>query len=339
MDGYFNRGLRERIIPVSKQADESEDVQLMLDKKRKRDEVSTDRKEIVNRETLRNSSSVELDTDVRLSRAKLGFQIKKPGGSEETARRPSLPRTLLTQTRAKQPEHNSHLLRRSTRKSGIPSYMQDDIIDTDIPAKVERFSVTHGLGNPWCRPLSYPRTGKNKATVEWEDLERLDEGEFLNDNLISFYLRFLEHKLEQERPEIAKRVYFFNSFFYERLTAQKKGSRTINYEGVQKWTRTIDLFTYDVVIVPINEMSHWYVAVLCNLPALDRKLALSEESVTQSDPLLGDSITLTDPIDENFSQEQKSETPAKDTTQSFAEMSLDNGDAKARKDETFSTLR
>lgn len=38
-------------------------------------------------------------------------------------------------------------------------------------------------------PLVYPLEGPRKANVDWIDLERLDEGEFLNDNLISFYLR------------------------------------------------------------------------------------------------------------------------------------------------------
>lgn len=44
---------------------------------------------------------------------------------------------------------------------------------------------------PIYSPVVYPVEGPRKASVDWIDLERLDEGEFLNDNLISFYLRFV----------------------------------------------------------------------------------------------------------------------------------------------------
>ncbi|OXV08688.1 hypothetical protein Egran_03544 [Elaphomyces granulatus] len=124
----------------------------------------------------------------------------------------------------------------------------------------------------WPRPLVYPRQGKKKAEVDSHDLERLRDGEFLNDNLIGFYLRFLEHHLERTRPEVARRVYFFNSYFFATLTNAPKGKRAINYQGVQKWTRNVDIFGQDYVIVPINEKAHWYVAIICNLPGLHRTL-------------------------------------------------------------------
>lgn len=175
------------------------------------------------------------------------------------------------------PEHNEHLnLRRSTRKpdvlngEGLLSRLDE------VPEK-EKYSVKYGLGDPWKKPLTYPNVGKKKTTVEWSDLERLDEGEFLNDNLISFYLRYLEQRLEEERPELAKRVYFFNTYFFATLTNTHKGRKRFNYEGVQKWTRYVDLFTYDYIIVPINERAHWYLAIICNLPALDRDLAMLED--------------------------------------------------------------
>ena len=178
--------------------------------------------------------------------------------------------------------HNSHL-RRSTRTSSTTSKGSIDIDDfahlEDISTE-DKYSKLYGLGKPWNKPLTYPREGKKKTTVEFSDLERLDEGEFLNDNLISFYLRFLEQDLHEHRPDIAKRVYFFNTFFFATLTNTHKGRKSFNYDGVQKWTRAVDLFTYDYIVVPINESSHWYLAIICNLPALDRSLQLAEEFIS-----------------------------------------------------------
>lgn len=192
----------------------------------------------------------------------------------------------------------------------------------------ERYSRNHSLGEKWEKPVSYPTVGKKKATVEWEDLERLDDGQFLNDNLIGFYLRVLEEELQQRAPTLAKRVYFFNTFFYERLTKPHKGPKGINYEGVQKWTRLVDLFTYDYVIVPINESVHWYVAVICNLTALDRSTSSSHTSDAPADAELSET-----PVGENprapFS-EQRSEPNENETAQSFAGMSLGGREHKNR---------
>lgn len=201
-------------------------------------------------------------------------------------RMPAMPHGLPEDTGIKsilakvRPAHNEHLnLRRSTRNSG--AYEGESLLSSldGIPEK-EKYSVKHGLGDPWKRSLTYPKAGKKKTTVEWSDLERLDEGEFLNDNLISFYLRYLEQRLEEERPELAKRVYFFNTFFFATLTNTHKDRKRFNYEGVQKWTRSVDLFTYDYIIVPINEQAHWYVAIICNMPALGRELAMPEDEAT-----------------------------------------------------------
>jgi Ulp1 family protease len=113
----------------------------------------------------------------------------------------------------------------------------------------------------------YPKFGKKKAEVNAFDLERLAPSQFLNDNIIGFYIRFLEDHLQRCNAEAAKRVYFFNSYFFATLT--NHGKRSINYEGVAKWTRNVDLFSYDHIVVPINEDAHWYLAIICNLPYLE----------------------------------------------------------------------
>ncbi|MCJ1380758.1 hypothetical protein MMC17_003867 [Xylographa soralifera] len=133
-----------------------------------------------------------------------------------------------------------------------------------------RYSKTHGLGTRWKKPLIFPKIGKKKTTVEYDDLERLDDGQFLNDNLLGFYLRYLEYHLEKQRPDVAKKAYWFNTYFFASLTQTVRGKRGINYEAVRKWTRNIDVFTYDYAVVPINESAHWYVAIICNLRAINR---------------------------------------------------------------------
>lgn len=162
--------------------------------------------------------------------------------------------------------NNTHNLR---SKKGIgPFKPPTEITTLDDHMEDDRYSKRHDLGPKWKKPLLFPATGKKKTTVEHGDLERLDNGQFLNDNLISFYLRYLECNLENEKPAVAKKVYWFNTYFFASLTQSAKSRQKINYDAVRKWTRTVDLFSYDYAVLPINELAHWYVVIICNLPAL-----------------------------------------------------------------------
>jgi Ulp1 family protease len=154
--------------------------------------------------------------------------------------------------------------RRSTRNT---TRWKERLDDNDASAaKPDSALQNDPFRKKWKKPLVYPKIGKKKEEVNVDDRDRLRENEFLNDNLIAFYTRFLQDHLERTNPEAAKRVYFFNSYFFATLT--NKGSREINYDGVEKWTSKVNLFSYDYIVVPINQNAHWYVAIICNLPSL-----------------------------------------------------------------------
>lgn len=53
----------------------------------------------------------------------------------------------------------------------------------------------------------------------------------------------------------ADKVYFFNTYFFTRLT-ENAGRKSMNYKAVERWTSKIDIFTYDYIVVPINESQY-----------------------------------------------------------------------------------
>lgn len=122
----------------------------------------------------------------------------------------------------------------------------------------------------WRMPLVYRRT-----TVDQNDIPRLDEGQCLNDNIIGFYLQYLLSDLESSRPKVARRLYFHNTFFYDKLKPTR--GRGINYEGVRTWTAKVDLFSYDYIVVPVNEHYHWWVAIICNPGKMDPTVACTSD--------------------------------------------------------------
>jgi len=54
-------------------------------------------------------------------------------------------------------------------------------------------------------------------------------------------------------------VIFFNSFFYDKLSKIRTG---YDYQSVGRWTKSIDLFNLDKVIIPIHKENHWCVSVI-----------------------------------------------------------------------------
>ena len=79
---------------------------------------------------------------------------------------------------------------------------------------------------------------------------------------------------------------FFNTYFFDHLTSDPvtgkfgggSSQKGWNYEKVKKWTKNVDIFAKEFIIVPINENMHWYLAVIINPGAL-----LNEEKVEVND--------------------------------------------------------
>ncbi|KAJ3279460.1 hypothetical protein HK104_001455 [Borealophlyctis nickersoniae] len=143
--------------------------------------------------------------------------------------------------------------------------------DTGVDTRSSKLRKTGESRLPYEELFTYPFDGKSCVTVRQEDMERLNEGEFLNDTIIEFYLKHLYN--EQLDEKMREETFIFNSFFYEQLSAtpQDKTSKTTDdygYDRVKKWTSKVDLFSKKYIFVPINEHLHWYLALIYNPGAL-----------------------------------------------------------------------
>ncbi|KHJ90503.1 Ulp1 protease family, catalytic domain protein [Oesophagostomum dentatum] len=129
--------------------------------------------------------------------------------------------------------------------------------------------------------LVFPPGESGAVSLHFEDLRVLAHGEMLNDNIIEFYLKYIRAKLLPE--EQRDKVFVFNTFFYQKLT-EKQPSISIlnknhrssvgrfewikrNFSKVKSWTKRVDIFKMDYIVLPINDEMHWYLVIIVK-PAL-----------------------------------------------------------------------
>ncbi|KAL3662033.1 hypothetical protein V7S43_012841 [Phytophthora oleae] len=119
--------------------------------------------------------------------------------------------------------------------------------------------------------LTYPYDGSDtsgRISVTLGDVDRLAPGEFLNDNIVDFFLRFYWRHL---LPWQQQQTYFFTSHFFTQLNGTNGAHELANanpderFARVARWTqKETNLFSKRFLFIPINDSFHWSVAVFCN---------------------------------------------------------------------------
>ncbi|KAM9231029.1 sentrin-specific protease 2 [Leptosomus discolor] len=86
-----------------------------------------------------------------------------------------------------------------------------------------------------------------KLNITREDICTLRHLRWLNDEVINFYLMLLS---ERSKKTGYPAIHVFSTFFYTKLVSG-------GYQIVRRWTRSIDLFKQDIVLVPVHLRAHW----------------------------------------------------------------------------------
>lgn len=91
-----------------------------------------------------------------------------------------------------------------------------------------------------------------RLTIARKDMSTLADCQWLNDEVVNFYMNMLAERSSQGGYP---KVYAFNTFFYPKLA--KEG-----HAAVKRWTRRVDLFSYDIILIPLHFTMHWCLAAV-----------------------------------------------------------------------------
>jgi Ulp1 family protease len=95
-------------------------------------------------------------------------------------------------------------------------------------------------------------TKKFNLNVNRRDIQTLAGLNWLNDNVINFYMNLI---IERGTDSKWPRAYAMNTFFYQKLS-------TSGPESLKRWTRKVDVFSYEFICVPIHLGMHWCMAIV-----------------------------------------------------------------------------
>ena len=91
------------------------------------------------------------------------------------------------------------------------------------------------------------------AEITRGDISTLRESVWLNDEVVNFYFNLIKSRSESDGN--LPKVHVFNTFFYPKI--MKTG-----HAGVKRWTRKVDIFAVDIILIPVHLGMHWCLAVV-----------------------------------------------------------------------------
>ncbi|PVU93975.1 hypothetical protein BB561_002908 [Smittium simulii] len=186
----------------------------------------------------------------------------------------------------------------NTLKNPIPLDSIDTNLDSD--SDFEQNKLTRRDRKPETKLedgdlilFRFPFTSTTSIHVSKQDYMRLKDGEFLNDTLIDFYLRFLTENLKKSNPDLENQVFIYSSFFYELYCKYSKQEKEKRFDSVRKWTSKNDILSKKYLFVPINKNYHWFLALVINPNRLIKKNIENSEGSNIEPNSVDDDLTNT----------------------------------------------
>ncbi|CAJ0955642.1 unnamed protein product, partial [Mesorhabditis belari] len=152
----------------------------------------------------------------------------------------------------------------------------DDSFESITPRKMDLKNMSDGSVSN-ASLLTYPSKGLDRITIVYHDMRTLHFDEMLNDTIVDFWMSYI--KLNILEPESRDSVHLFSTFFYKKLTEKidrRHLAKTVrsselrfqtiahNFKQISKWTRKVQIFSKNFIVIPVVEDLHWYLAIVYN---------------------------------------------------------------------------
>jgi len=191
----------------------------------------------------------------------------------------------------KREELDETLNERVERYMKITDVMLEEPKDEDDEESTELPEITPDMDQVIQR--AYRTRGTEKLVHEYKieicgkDIDTLKGLNWLNDEVINFYMQMIVARGAREDNKYPK-VFAYNTFFYS--TYKDNG-----YSRVRRWTKKEDIFSYDLLLVPVHLGMHWCLATI----------DVANKSINYYDSMNGNNQTCVDLLKRYLTEEHQ----------------------------------
>jgi hypothetical protein len=144
----------------------------------------------------------------------------------------------------------------ATWKPNSKNKVQEDVISPDISLSIRNVNMTEEdfihLSEVFTQQPDTILIDKFHIDMTVAKISCLEQGTWLNDEVINFYVSMLMEDLKQSTR--GREIYIFSTFFMAKLNQGGQYS----FHLVSRWTKNIDIFGLKKVFIPINiANNHW----------------------------------------------------------------------------------
>lgn len=252
--------------------------------------ASTDRKRWGNESPRKNTTLLGVESAKRVAQGKVGKRKKKGDEVGDDHGGPSSDNMISNGICKKQQGTDADpiLLSSSDDEDNVPNKRLMAVINP-CQRQTRRTTKLEVETDPVLDKLKCfmpPEGGRGSIKLSLRDYLQLRPMEFLNDSCIDYFMKSIEIRLKEEIPKAWERCYFFNSFFYKKLTDNQSDFISEEtkalagmplgemdevslqalrcYDLTKNWTKHVDLFEKDYLFIPICEHLHWSLLIVCH---------------------------------------------------------------------------
>ena len=78
----------------------------------------------------------------------------------------------------------------------------------------------------------------------------------MNDAIVNFGIR---HLFSNNYIQLGEKVHVFDTHFYDELS-----KNNVEHKNVARWTKRLDPFNKQVIVIPVCKASHWFSILVIN---------------------------------------------------------------------------
>ena len=132
-----------------------------------------------------------------------------------------------------------------------PEPESDEEEDAELPELTQ--DMEDEINGFLSSPANQTLVEAHNIPITRKDLDTLRGLNWLNDEIINFYLQMIMARSKE--TDNWPKCYAMNTFFLGKLKNQ-------GYSMVKRWTRKVDIFSYDKIFIPVHLDVHWCLSVI-----------------------------------------------------------------------------